>query len=72
MRKTYVLSQVLHMIIFKKIQLCKLRLKIIKRGISHEKYERYNNETYEEKYLRRNIMTRHKRKTSNQKYKGRI
>lgn len=56
------MSQVLIVIGYKKTKLDKLRLEVIKRGITSERYKRYNDEAYEDKYLKQDIIMEHKRK----------
>lgn len=53
------------MIRYEKNKLDKLRLGVIKKDISSKKYKKYNDEVYEKKYLRRDIMTRYKKKIYN-------
>lgn len=64
------MSQVFVVIGCKKIELDKFKLGVIKRKISGDKYKKYNNEAYEKKYLRREIITRYIRKVSDWTYKG--
>lgn len=52
------------MIKCKETKLGKLELGIRKRDIFGERYDKYNDKVYEEKYLRRDCMTKYKRKAS--------
>lgn len=57
------------MIKCKETELGKLRLRITKKGVFGKRYTRYNDKTYKEKYLRRDTMTRHRRKVFDWNYK---
>lgn len=61
-RKTYILSKVLVIIKYKITKLDELKVEVIKSNISEEKYESYNDETYKEKDLRKDIIMKHKKK----------